>query len=388
MALECKDLSPRPPQRMHCTSCSTYLDLDYRDFTETVRGVSMAVRALPTLVCPRCARTYLPDRSAVSIAKLSLDAQQAGHAHVDLTRNKIVKQFGFTSIAFIYDADDYYYMPGLLRPSEPGFLTPVFFNRTVLTKFDHLEEYTLRFASRTYGSVYTDDMSIDFGINPNDKVIFWLGDIAQLPLREQHYLRSENVPSDHRLGSAFYEAQIECTPAPGTEEDALLAARFEFLRAAETYFGQSISHLDAELLDAIRDFYPPATFTGRDHKRLSQVLNQLCVESLDSSALKSLQKDRAIHDDSSGSLKRLQALLASEFSSLDAGATLAPFFVTYDLRLAHAHLTSQTRSAELLTSVTQRLELDVGCDFSRIYVELLARLTAAYRTISTTLVDS
>lgn len=36
----------------------------------------------------------------------------------------------------------------------------------------------------------------------------WLGDIARLPDAEQYYLRSENIDSDHSIGSEFYDGQI------------------------------------------------------------------------------------------------------------------------------------------------------------------------------------
>ncbi len=87
----------------------------------------------------------------------------------------------------------------------------VFFKREVLLKYDSSPTYRLSFASTTYGEIRRgDDFSMPFGINKNGKVIMWLGDIARLPDAEQYYLRSENIESDHSIGSEFYDGQIEC----------------------------------------------------------------------------------------------------------------------------------------------------------------------------------
>src|SRR4029077_16182950 len=123
-----------------------------------------------------------------------------------------------------------------------------FFNRRGLIKFDHADEYHLGFASRTYGSIHTDANTISFGINPNNKVVFWLGDIAQLPEAEQYYLRSENIESDHCIGSEFYEGQIDCIYTEPSNENKLFALRSEFVDACFTRFGTKIAHLDNEVL--------------------------------------------------------------------------------------------------------------------------------------------
>ncbi|MEP3300276.1 MAG: hypothetical protein ABJO27_27960 [Pseudoruegeria sp.] len=90
-------------------------------------------------------------------------------------------------------------------------MTPVFFKRDALLKFEHHPNYEVKFASATYGTIYSTEPGfyISFGINENSLLVMWLGDIAKLPETEQYYLRSENVASDHHIGSEFYEGQIE-----------------------------------------------------------------------------------------------------------------------------------------------------------------------------------
>jgi hypothetical protein len=380
--IEYKDLYPTEVQRMYCRGCATYLDLTYRDFARVVSGISIVVHSLPTLACPNCGSTYLPDRSRFGILRSFEEAQKRGQSHVQVTRRKITETFAFTKVPFIYDPDDYYYIPGLTREWDRGFLTPVFFNRRVLIKFDHSDEYALRFASRTYGSISTDANMISFGINPNNKAVFWLGDIAQLPEAEQYYLRSENVESDHRIGSEFYDGQIECKFTDSSDEDAVVAARSAFLEAAKRHFRIPLSHLDEETLDALKDFYPPTAFTDREQQRLSTLINQVCVESLDAKALKQLLSDRGIDSENLRSLKRLERLLECEFPGSGIPATVTPLFIVYDLRVASAHLTSRARATELVASARERLGLQAQAPFAEIYKALLTQLAGAFQSLS------
>lgn len=59
-----------------------------------------------------------------------------------------------TDIDFIYDEDDYYFIPGLIRPWNTGFLTPIFFNIEVLLKYAYHPDYALELGANTLGSIY------------------------------------------------------------------------------------------------------------------------------------------------------------------------------------------------------------------------------------------
>ncbi len=308
-------------------------------------------------------------------------AKDNNQNRIQSTRRKRDDDFGYTKVNFVYDADDYHYIPGLTRKDSPGFLTPVFFNKRVLTKFDALDDYRLRFASRTYGGIYTEDYTIDFGINENEKVVMWLGDIANLPDSEQYYLRSENVPSDHSIGSEFYDGQIECIFTDATGEDTLIHERSEFLDSAKQYFGLPISHLDDEILQAIEELIPPVHFSVKEQRHFCDLLNRICSESLSSDALTKLLKDRDIDPKKMGTLKKLQRLLEHELPELDAASTVSPLFVAYDLRVMNSHLTSESSMTEALDSCKQRLGLDADTGFEEIYGKLIDQLGGCYRAL-------
>ena len=268
-------------QRLYCNDCGESLDLAYADFEEEVSAINITIDGLPVLRCPTCGRDHLPDRSRLSIIEVHRQATEKGAPTVGVTRRKLKEDYQFTRVPFLYDPDDYRYIPGLERPFDEGFLTPVFFNRNVLLKYDSAPGYRMRFASNTYGEIVPDDgHSICFGINRHGKVVMWLGDIAKLPESEQYYLRSENVESDHSIGSEFYYGQIECIFTKPTEENRLLALRSQFVEACFKHFGEKIAHLDEEVVTLALDFNAPAVDTPKERHHVADTLNKIHVESL------------------------------------------------------------------------------------------------------------
>jgi hypothetical protein len=236
-------------QGLFCDACKGPLDLVFAEFHEEVSGIDILIAGLPLLRCVKCRRGHLPDNSRLAIIKLHEEAVAKSSTRVKVTRNESSMKFNFTPIDFIYSADDYRYLPGLERPWDQGFLTPVFFNKAVLLKYDASPSYEVKFASTTYGTIYGKDFYISFGINRNGKVIMWLGDLAKLPESEQYYLRSENVQSDHSIASEFYDGQIDVQFTDRTAEDELFGLRSEFIAAVSHKLGVKIA-------------------TGQVHKRL------------------------------------------------------------------------------------------------------------------------
>lgn len=382
--MDIKDVFPPPGhiQRLRCSDCDGWLDLAYADFDETVSGVKISISGLPVLLCDACQKHYLPDRSRLSIIRLHEQCISKRSAGVDVTRRKLDDRYPFTDVPFQYDADDYEYLPGL-RGQGDGFLTPVFFRRRVLLKYDTAPGYRINFASRTYGSILTDqDNQISFGINKSGLVLMWLGDIAKLPVQEQYYLLSENVESDHSIGSEFYDGQLECVFSDPTPENDLLAARTEFHEAARNHFGTALAHLDAEVVAIALDFIRPLTDSVKNQQHAADAFNKIHVESLDSNALGKLLTGAGIDPKKLGGLKRLQALLETLPSSSAVSSLLSPFYVLYDLRVASLHLTSAGSASDKMDAITSRLGLPNGAPFFDIYDALVKQLTGSYRGLA------
>jgi hypothetical protein len=365
------------PQRIYCDKCDSHTELAYFDFDETVSGVSINIKGLPVLRCPKCEHQQLPDRSRVAIVRIYEQALKQSSAEVIVTRKKQTDRFDFTDVPFIYDPDDYFYLPGLYRSFDEGFLQPVFFKRQVLFKYNNTPGYSVKFASTTYGQIDTEGDYISFGINRHGNVVMWLGDIAKLPANEQHYLRSENIPSDHTLGSEFYDGQIEVKFTKQTKENELFRLRSEFLTICLTRFGMSLGHLDVEVLDLALAFNPPLIDTPKERRHVADTLNKVYIESFDNGALDKVVTNLGVKSPGSGSLKRLQTILQAVAPTNDIAALMSPLYALYDLRVAYSHLASESSSPQLV-AVTTRLNLPPDASLGDIYANLLDGLIMTF----------
>jgi hypothetical protein len=279
----------------------------------------------------------------------------------------------------MYDSDDYKYIPGLKRPFNKGFLTPVYFNREVLLKYDSSPTYRLSFASTTYGEMRQGDgFSIPFGVNKNGKVIMWLGDIARLPETEQYYLRSENVEPDHSIGSEFYDGQIEGKFTEHSREDALFQKRSVFLEECFKRFGIKIAHLDKEVYDLAISFNAPIVDTEKERRHIADTLNKIHLESFDNNALGQILNGFSIDSKKLGSIKRLQRVMEQVANPDDVSSVISPFYVLYDLRVAYSHLGSQEGNEEKLQFGRERLGVSSEAGLLKIYNVLIEQLGNSY----------
>jgi hypothetical protein len=369
-------------QRLYCDHCRRPLDLTFTNFHEDVSGVDISIAGLPILQCTACNKDYLPDRSRFAIIEHHKRATERGISSVTVTRSKLTKNFGFTKISFIYDPDDYYYIPGLERPFDVGFLTPVFFNRAVLLKYDASPTCRVKFASPTYGTIEGETYSISFGINKNGKVIMWLGDIAGLPEAEQYYVRSENIASDHSIGSQFYDGQIECIYTDPSAETKLFSLRSEFIDACFKKFGVKIAHLDDEVMDLAGSFNAPVVDSEKERRHVADILNKIYVESFDRTALGGIVSKAGRNPKDLGSLKRLQIALESVGSTADVPKLLSPFFALYDLRVAYSHLTPAETAKTVLKTVTDRFAIAEDSSLPVVYERLLEEMNNSFQKLT------
>lgn len=370
-------------QSIYCGACNAHMFLSFEDFEEDVSGIRIAIKSSPILKCSVCGYSVFPDHSRLAIIRMHEIATNKGVTEVSRIRRKPETRFGLTNVEFLYDSDDYEYIPGLERVNDTGFLTPVFFRKEVLIKYQNRPEYAVRFSSRTYGEIIKgDEYSIAFGINRNNRLIMWLGDIAALPVDEQHYLRSENVPSDHDIGSEFYDGQIEAQFTKPPPEDLLIAARKEFLAHAQKKFGSKLDHLSVEIIESIRGLTPPIVETEDESGRVIRLLNQIVVESINNGLLETLLSRRAGDPVPKGSLKRLQKFFEIEYPNADIHSTLSPFFVLYDLRVLASHLIPQAKKEEEWNYACERLGISNTVTRTDLYNELLRKLTSSYGALT------
>lgn len=370
-------------QSLYCDKCKGHLDLIYKNFAEVISGTRVTINGLPYLHCERCNLDALPDNSRAAIIRLWEDAKRQNSPGVKVDRKKPMRNFGRTAVPFKYDSDDYFYLPGLERIHDEGFLTPVFFKKEVLLKYDSSPNYEVKFASRTYGTVYANDFQISFGINQNGNVLMWLGDIAELPESEQYYLLSENIESDHSIGSEFYDGQIECIFTDPSREDRLFGLRSDFVEAFRRRWGAPPAHLDREVLELVSSFNAPIVDTPSERRRVADTLNKVYIESLDNKALSKLVDQLRVTSEGSGNLKRLQAVLSTIVTdTAELRRILKPFFALYDFRVACLHLSSVESGEATLESVLERLDLPESADLASVYERLTDMLAASFEEMA------
>jgi len=366
-------------QRLQCDECGSYLDLHFSVYKETISGVKLCIYDLPVLRCVDCSREYLPELTRFAIIEKHREALENHQETVNVKRRKTNKNFHLCTVPFKYDSDDYYYIPGLSREQDDGYLTPVFFNKEVLLKYDESPDYQLVFCSSSYGDIFKNDQySIPFGLNKNGKVIMWLGDIAELPEHEQFYLLSENIDSDHSVGCEFYDGQIDCIFPELSIEDKLFKARSEFLNSVSKRYGVKISHLDEEVIDLARSLNKPLVDTQRVSRHVADSLNKIYIESFDMDSLKRLVVSLDGNPRELRSLKLLQMLMELISPNEDIRSIMAVFFVLYDFRIANLHISSHSRYQNELSDVKDRLELPLHAGLAEIYNSILVGLTESF----------
>lgn len=405
---------------LDCESCGCKIHLEYRDKTvKLASGKKIGFANAPMLVCRGCGARYIPYMTNSLIAEICEHEEESEKREMMNTKDVIVREcdeskgnkeqievwydfnkiknmafqqkFIAEKVKFVYDKDDYYFIPGLIREWKFGFLTPVFFNIEVLLKYIHHPDYGLDIGADTFGYIYKDDEHyIKFGINENNKVIMWLGDIGDLSVEEQFYLRSENIPSDHSIGSEFYEAEIEVMWAKASMEKALLKARLEFNESVRNNFGLSVAQLDTETLRITRNIRKLIINTNDAFKDLMIPLNELLVEAINNKDIRKILKSQhpELKDelkDKKG-IKLLQLWLEKNTVGIDVNLEIAPLFVLYDLRLVSAHLYSDESKDNLLKLCCTRLGLEENeRDYIVIANTLIDKLTTMYVKFKETL---
>ncbi len=319
-----------------------------------------------------------------NIARQAVE-RETDRVSVDVTRGDLAqKRFGFCDgVELNYSALDYYYIPGLYRGS--GFLTPVFFSKDALTYFYHHPDYSIEFASDTYGTLRKKSGDyISFGLNRNGKLIMWLGDLNDLPRKDLLLLAVHSVESDHDLASEFYEGQIEAEFTELSQERRIIRAQGRFAgEVFEQFSGLKLLLMDAESLSVIAGVRPPLHFTEVEFGNSVEALTKLLIERINTSVLKTdlrgcvTQKEMEEVEKLAG-LRTLQLWLERRLNLKDSAETMLPLFVLYDLWVGFKHLIGSSKRSKMLISVKDRLGLAEDSTLQDIYRKLTAGLESSF----------
>ncbi len=216
------------PENNFCPGCRRWMDLSPGNLAFESQGLAVELVDTYLLRCSSCSRDYLPHIIAGEMMK---NIESAGKKGRSSLRLKIGipphREFNLCrDPEFIYDEADYFFIPTLWDSSNNGAFCPVFFEPGVLERFARHPGYFMDIQSSSFGLLGgSDTPGVPFGINSNGLVYMWLGDIDRLPPGEQYYLRSHNIPSDHRPDGALYRLRADMEEPPGSIVDKLLKVR-------------------------------------------------------------------------------------------------------------------------------------------------------------------
>jgi len=303
------------------------------------------------------------------------------------------KQFKIhDSLGFKYDSQDYYYIPGLLSmfDSDEGFLTPVYFDKKVLLYYNSLPDYRVVLSS--FSRVHIVDskgqnlIPHGFGINRNDKVICWLGDLNEVfskPENEQHkkMFLAFNVDSDHDIVSDYYFNQIEANFMESDNEHKIFDLRNEFDKKMFEKFGLNLTQINFNEL--INDYKHPIINEPDQINLAYKKLTSMLLESLVVDNLRTLLKNAGIDDkDMKGlqGLKLFEMFLLKVLKQDKAKEIVCPMFVLYDLRVLGEHLKG-SKSADTLKSCKARLNIPDTATDLEVFEKLVQDLIKMYETL-------
>ena len=371
---------------LHC-DCGTFLYLTFKNYKFEHAGKELVIRECPILECPECSSYYVYEPAENRIKKFMENRmrRRKGYLYANECFNISSEDFIESAVDFNYNPWDYYFIPGLFRPQDDGFLTPVFFNMEVLLKYTNYPNYSLELGANSSGNIYKEQVPIiTFGINRNNNVIMWLGDLARLEEDEQRYLKSENIESDHDIASDFYIAQIEARFPERSDEKKLLHRRLLFSEKILTKYNIDLSHLEKEALKEAKNIIKPLINTEDAVFEVIESLNKVLVESINVSGFK--EDIRTIDQDCNisrlGSLKTFEMWLDKRIQIQDSSSIVSPLFVLYDLRKAASHLLSEENKDDNISFCCQRLDLPENCrDYLKIYNSLIKELISMFNTL-------
>ena len=237
-------------------------------------------------------------------------------------------------------------------------------------------------SGNTYGVIYFPNEShLVFGINRNNKMFCWLGDIEEIPENERVYLLSENIESDHDIASEFYAGQIEVEFAEPSNEIKLLNERMFFAQSWKNRYLSQIFQKSESISVTQTRLVRPVNWNQNTVMPIFNELNKLCVESLCRDAIiGAIRKEKPNFSAKRiGAMKLTEKLIETTYPEFDAKEIMKPFFVLYDFRIVLEHNHTEEATRRTLDSCYERLKIPKdNRNFEKLYDQLLENLTESY----------
>lgn len=375
---------------MHeCEKCGGLCELSNEDVDVVIDNRVMHFKGLLMLTCTKCKRSCLPFHTKQMIDGCYKIMIEQGHYEGEQRYKGYRQKFDYCkSVDLLYDHRDYFNIPGLCFDEEhsvEGFLTPVYFTNKVLLYFLQDPDYSVRLGAETYGYLsFKDEWGIPFGINRNNRVVFWLGDLDGIDEHTLNIMKPHNVDSDHQLiVSEFYAGQMCCIWSEPNKEIRLCGQRDTLYNTILSQYGFSLFHLEDEIQQQKRGYVKPVVFSERSIEPTINMLHKVLIEGVNIPEFQKLYLKITSSPNAKykewKSIKLYEALLENIISKDDdVREIIAPLYLLNDFRQYYDHLLPTSKKDEIKNNISASLCIKSFDDTSAIYQELLKRLALLF----------
>lgn len=266
------------------------------------------------------------------MASAARAARRQGHGPLQSRRFDLC-----AGMDFKYSSIDWDVIPGL-RQSEhdpDGHHAPVFFDRRALLKYVVRPEYAVR-RFKDGGIVrFANGADLKYGITRAGRMVCWLGELDRIPEREQHYMLSDNLESDHDVVSWLYRDRLGL-PAEPTAEQQLVEAFLQAIRRVREELKCDVWVLRDKEIQALHAIERPVVWNEYVSYNINR-LYRVILDTIDLARLTAKLKELGIkptHENSG--ISCLKDFLESRFGSKDS-LDFKPFHTLRDWRHSLDH---------------------------------------------------
>ena len=392
---------------LECPNCSDYKYLEFIGvrFEDGNKGLGIK---LPFLLCKSCGHRecVVSEQQCLKFKEDMLPTLEVGEFFdlpLKFVFSKLDNERRFTHfdhLEFQYDATDYFLIPGIRRPEEDGYLTPVFFDKDVLLYYNNHPDYSVKLYSFSSGNIYYKGerlFSWGFGINRSGKIFKWLGDLSE-DFEEDNMkphlkrFQASNIPSDHDIVSKFYFSQnpfsLKDAFQKSDNEYRLFNNKSEFEHKIKSDLHLNLSKLD---IDAVIAYYKHPILDDRNQIFEAYLkLDKFIVENLEQTEIRSyllangltsadLEKEGKPYR----SLKLFALFIQHILKHDKADNIVTPLFVLNDLRQLHGHLADSSFDKRYLSCKERLGSTESTSDFEFFKV-VVSALIEMYETLHPT----
>lgn len=370
---------------LKCDACSDFRSLKIKEhmIQKDLKGIKLKI---PYLYCSSCKQDNFTNQLAYFDSQITDHFKELEEGEYASITFPFEKRFAiYEHLEFQYSPEDYYFIPGLYRETDSGYLCPVFFDKDLLLYYNNHPDYSVKFFSFSSGNIYHNDTSLfrwGFGINRNGNIFKWLGDLNEdfedsnaLPHLKR--FQASNIASDHDVYSKFYLSQNPYTMTDAFQKSDNETKIFSLINELNKQFINNLKYEYTKInINDITETYKPPILEEREQIFNAYVnLNKILIENI---RIKSLKQALTAYDDSlyinnKGSIKTLELFCKFILSMDHISTSISPLYVLYDLRQLQGHI-SNTSTKSKYNSCKERLDLDITDNHFVVYKTLITKI--------------